>query len=63
MLEAVDLAAEVTKQSAQVLRAIASDGERLSVDDLRRLEAALVRLRADVARCEKTFVEFFGEHR
>lgn len=60
MLEAVDLAAEVTKQSADVLQAIASDGERLSIEDLRHLEAALVQMRADVARCEKTFVEFFG---
>lgn len=63
VLEAVDLAADVTKQSAEVLQAIASDGERLSVDDLRHLEAALVQLRADVARCEKTFVEFFGARR
>jgi hypothetical protein len=63
VLEAVDLAAEVTKQSAEVLQAIASDGERLSIDDLRHLEGALVQLRADVARCEKTFVEFFGAGR
>lgn len=63
MLEAVDLAAEVTKQSADVLHAIASDGEHLSLDDLRHLEVALVQLRADVARCEQTFVEFFGLRR
>ena len=63
VLEAVDLAADVTKQAAEVLQAIASDGERLSIEDLRHLEGALVQMRADLARCEKTFVEFFGAGR
>ena len=63
VLEAVDLAAEVTKQSAEILQAIASDGEQLTSDDLRHLETALVQLRADVVRCEQTFVEFFGLRR
>ena len=63
VLDAVDLAAEVTNQAAEILEAIAADGPRLDDDDLRHLEAVLVQIRADVARCEKTFVEFFGVRR
>ena len=53
VLEAVDLAVDVTKLSADVLHAVSSNGERFSQDELTHLEAALVRLRADVARCER----------
>ena len=63
VLEAVDLAVEVTNRSAEILQAVASNGERLTADDLRHIEAAIVQLRADVARCEQTFVEFFGVRR
>ena len=63
VLDAVDLAAEVANQAAEILEAIAADGARLGDDDLRHLEAVLVQIRADVARCEKTFVEFFGVRR
>lgn len=63
VLDAADLAAEVTNQAAELLEAIAADGARLDDDDLRHLEAVLVQIRADVARCEKTFAEFFGVRR
>jgi len=60
VLDAADLAVDVMKQAADVLQAVSSDGERFSASELLHLEGALVQLRADVARCERHFVEFFG---
>lgn len=60
VLDAADLAVDLTKQAADILQAVSSNGERFSASELMHLEAAIVQLRADVERCERHFVEFFG---
>ena len=63
VLEAVDLAVEMTKQSAEMLQAVYWDCERLSDDELGHIEAALVQLRAHLVSCERTFVQFLDRRR
>ena len=63
VLEAVDLAAGVTKQSAEMLQAVYWDCERLSDDELGHIEAALLQIRAHLMSCERTFVQFLDRRR
>lgn len=58
LLEAFGLAIETTAQLSEGLKAALAIGERFGDDDLARIEAALVDLRAALVSCERTFVLF-----
>ena len=63
VLEAVDLAVEVTKQSAEMLQAVYWGCERPSDDELGHIEVALVQQRAHLVSCEQTFVQLLDRRR
>jgi len=58
LLEAFGLAIDATGQSSEDLQAAFATGEHFGDDDLARIEAALVGLRACLVSCEHTFVRF-----
>jgi hypothetical protein len=63
VLEAVDLAVEVTMQSSEMLQGVYWGYDRLGDDELAHIEAALVQLRAHLVSCERTFVQFLDRRR